>query len=110
MANPAAIADSHWVAVRPVHETAQVIPFVQAPETYPVAQAERYPHGHVEVVRNQQRLPAAEAKYEPLVTGTVVIVGQQPDDDPGVLYPAVRIALLVEPVDGPPTRRSAAPS
>lgn len=74
MADPPAITDSHWVTVCPVHDTAQVIPFVQAPETYPVAQAERYPLGHVEIVRNQQRLPAAEAKHEPLVTGTVIIV------------------------------------
>lgn len=53
--------------MRPVHESTQLIPFVQPPERDPVANGDRNPCRQVEVVRNKQRAALADLDDEPLV-------------------------------------------
>ena len=80
MAHPATRLDAQRVAVRPVHEAAELIPFVYATHLHPVAHPERHASGEIEVVRNQQGLPVADVDDEALVAFLVDIVGQEPPD------------------------------
>ncbi len=54
--------------MRPVHEAAKVIPFVPAAKPQAVAEADRYPFGQVDIVRDQERLTACYPQHESLVS------------------------------------------
>ena len=70
-----------WIVVGPVNEAAEIVPLVQATNLHAVTHTERHAFCEVEVVCDQQGLPIADIDDETLVTGTVLIVGQQAADE-----------------------------
>ena len=61
--------------MRPVNETAQVIPFVHAANMHPVAHTKRNTLGKIDIVGNQQGSAGADIQYESLMPRTVIIIG-----------------------------------
>lgn len=95
VANPATVLFTLRVPVRPVHQAALIIPFVNAAEADSITHANRHALRQVEVVRNQQRLAPRQLQYEPLVPDALVIVRNQADDVAGIFDPAVVVRLFV---------------
>jgi len=81
--------------VRPVHESAEVVPLEHAPESHPVAEADRDPFREIDVVRYQNRLPVRQLQDESLMARALVVIRDQPLDESGVLYPTPCIVILV---------------
>ena len=55
------------IAVCPVNDATQLIPFIQAAKTHTVAKAQRHFRRYVYVVRDQERLTIARINHETLV-------------------------------------------
>lgn len=68
--------------MRPVHEAAKVIPLVHPPKLNAITQAERHSLREVDIVGDQQRLPAGQLQNEALVSRPVVVIRQQPRYEP----------------------------
>ena len=100
MAHPSAIFDTQRIAVRPVHETTEIIPLVDAAHLYPVTDAERHALGKIQVVGDQQGLPIADIDDETLVALLADVVGQEPPDQALDLDPAA-VVPLCQPDDQP---------
>ena len=81
--------------MRPVHEAAQLVPFIEPAETDPVADGDRDPGCNVDVVRDQQRIPVSKLQYEALVTCPVIVVRNQAFDEARVFDPTSGIAFPV---------------
>ncbi len=60
--------------MRPVHETAEVIPLIHTAYLDAIAHTKRHAFGEVEVVRNQQRPTVTNIDDETLVTRAVVVI------------------------------------
>ena len=108
MAYPAAVFVAERVVVGPVDQAAAIIPFIDAAKADAVAEADRHAARHVEVVRNQQRLPARHLHDETLVPGAVVIVGNQARDDGTIVISTRRlscrpsgVSLVATGIDSP---------
>ena len=95
--NPAAFLETVGVLMRPMHKTAQIVPFVHTAHVYPVAHPERYAFGEVNVVSDQQRPAATDVDDEALVSRSVAIIRQQPPDEACYLDPAPVITLGIHP-------------
>ena len=65
--DPPPILDSERVVMCPVHETAEVIPFVHAAKGDPVADGDRNAFCKVNVVRHQHSLPVAQLQDKALM-------------------------------------------
>lgn len=63
--------------MRPVHESAQVVPLIHATYAHPVAHPKRDAFGEIDIVRDEQRAAIADVDNEALMARTVVIIGQQ---------------------------------
>lgn len=100
MAHPTTLLDAQRIAVRPVHEAAEVIPLVDASYLHPVAHPERRAFGEVEVVRDEQGLPVAYVDDETLVALLTDVVGQEPPDLALDFDPAA--VVLLRQLDGQP--------
>lgn len=60
--------------MRPVHETAQIVPFIHAPDLDAIAQSYGYRVSEVDIVRDQQRCTAADINDEALVARTIIVI------------------------------------
>lgn len=80
--------------VRPMHQPTQFIPLVHSAHLYPVAHAQGYALGEVNIVRDEKRLPIADIDDEALMPRTLVVVRQQPTDEASDLDPATVIRFL----------------
>jgi len=80
--------------MRPVHEAAQVVPFVHATNVYPVAHANGNTLGEVNVVGDEQGSAGAYIQYEPLVPRAIVVIRQQAFDQAADFNPRARIAFI----------------
>ena len=110
VANPTAVFNALRVIVSPVHEPAQVVPLVHTAKIDTITQPDGNPSGQVYVVCNKHRLAILQSQYEPLVPSAVIVVRDQPFDEPGALDPGAGVPLAVEIADAISTRRSAVPS
>ena len=63
--------------MRPVHEAAQIVPFVHPTNVYPVAYTNGNAFGEVNIVYHQQGPAGAYVQYESLVPRAIVIIRQQ---------------------------------
>ena len=54
VADPAAIFIAVWVMMRPVHQTAEIIPFVHAAKSNSIAYTQWHAPRQINVVRDQQ--------------------------------------------------------
>jgi len=78
----------------PVHEAAQIVPFVHPTNIYPVAHANGNTFGEVNIMNHQQGPAGAYVQYESLVPRAVVIIRQQALDEPADFDPRVRVAFF----------------
>ena len=62
--------------VCPVHQAAEIIPFIHTAKLDAITHAQRHASGEVDVVRNQQRVTIGQLYDESLMTRTVIVVGQ----------------------------------
>ena len=62
------------VVVRPMHQTAKLIPFVHAAKLHAIAKSKRYAFRQIYIVRDQQRLAARQLQNKTLVAGAVPVV------------------------------------
>jgi hypothetical protein len=85
--------------VRPVHQSAEIIPLIHTAKPDAVADAERYAPGEIDIMGDEQRLPASQLQDEALVSGTIVIIRQQPCHDAAILDPAPIIGFAVDAAD-----------
>jgi hypothetical protein len=76
VADPAAVLVAVWVVVSPVHQSAEVVPFIHTAKPNPVPNAKRYPVGEINVVGDKQRLPPRQLQDEALVPGILVVIRQ----------------------------------
>jgi len=81
--------------VCPVHQTAEIIPLVHAPDDYTIAHAKRHALGEIDIVRNEQSTTIADIDDESLVPRTVIIVGQQSSHESSDFDPATVVTLPV---------------
>ena len=79
----------------PVHEPAEVIPFIHAAKSDPVANGDRNALRKIDVVRHQQRLPVPQLKNEALMARAVVVIRNQSFDESGVFNPTPCIFLVI---------------
>ena len=75
------------VMVRPVHQAAEIIPLVQPAKFNPIAKTQWNSSCEIDVVRDEQRLTTGQLHDEALVSGTIVVVWQQPHHETRVLDP-----------------------
>ena len=54
MADPATVFVTVWVMVRPVHQSAEIIPLIHTAKLNAVSHPNRYPRSDVDVVGDQQ--------------------------------------------------------
>ena len=94
VAHPTAVLDSQRIMVRPVHQSAEIIPFVHATEMDPVAERQRYPVGKIDVVSNQERLAIAQLDDKALMLRSIVIIRQQAPDETRVFDPDYDVRLV----------------
>ena len=66
--------------VRPVHQSAEVIPLVHAANVDAITHTDGHAIGEIEVVCDQQGLAIADIDYKALVTRVVVVVRQKAAD------------------------------
>lgn len=78
----------------PVHQAAQIVPFVHATNVYPVAHTEGNTFGKVNIVSYQQRPAGAYIQYESLVPRAIVVIRQQAIDEPADLDPRTRVTFV----------------
>ena len=79
--HPATFLDAVWVAVRPVHESAEIIPLVHAAHVDPITHANRHAFSEVNVMRDQQGPAIADVDDETLVARAVVVIRQKAADE-----------------------------
>lgn len=79
--------------MRPVDETAEIVPLVHTAHVHSIAHAQRDAFREIDVVCNQQRLAVADIDNEPLVPRAIVIIGQQASHEAGHFDPLTVIAF-----------------
>jgi len=94
VANVATVFDSLGIVMCPVHEAAQVIPFIHAPNLHAIAHTNRNAFGQVDVVCDEQRYAVTNIEDETLVTRTVIVIRQQSRHNALDLDPGACIALV----------------
>ena len=94
IANIAAVFDTLGIVMGPVHEPAEVVPFVHSADLNPVADANWHTLGQIDVVGDKQRFTIADIQDKALVPGTVVVVRQQPHHDTAEFDPGSGIRFL----------------
>jgi len=67
--------------VRPVHQSAKVVPFVHATNVDAIPHAGRNALCEIDVVGDQKRLAIADINDEALVTRVIVVVRQKAADE-----------------------------
>ena len=87
--------------VRPVQESAEIVPFVQASHTHAVAHAEGHAFGQVGIVRDQQRLAIADVDDKALVSRAVMVVRQKAADEARDFDPPPVFGLAVANISSP---------
>ncbi len=78
----------------PMHETAQVIPFVHAANLHTITHSKRHAFRKVDIVCDQQRYAVADIDDEALVARTVIVVRQQSRHEALNLDPVSGIAFV----------------
>ena len=68
VANPAAVLDTLRVVMRPVHETAEVVPLVHASYAHAIAHTEWDAIGEIDIVCDQKGPAIADVDDESLVS------------------------------------------
>ena len=96
--------------MRPVHEAAQIVPFVHPTNVYPVAHANGNTFGKVNIVDDKQGPAGAYVQYESLVPRAIVVIRQQALDEPADLDPRVRVAFIQCGVQCPRAKNCGRPS
>lgn len=79
--------------MRPMDQAAQIVPFVHTANRHAIAQSHRNAFGQVDVVRDQHRNAVTDVDDEALMTGTVIVIRQQPTNEARNLDPGTRIAF-----------------
>ena len=87
--------------MRPVHESAEIVPLVQSSHPHAIAHAERNSLGEVDVVDNQEGLVVANIDDESLVRRPLVIVRQQAADEARDFDPPPVFRLAVTDTSSP---------
>ena len=67
--------------VRPVHQTAEIVPLIHAAYANTIAKTERHVFRDIDVVGDQQGPAITYVDNEPLVTRAVVIIRQKAADE-----------------------------
>ena len=80
--------------MRPVHEAAQVVPFVHATNVYPVAHANGNTFGEVDIVGDKQGPAGANIQYESLVPRAIIVIRQQAFDQATHFNPRARVVFI----------------
>lgn len=92
---PAVGMSALGVVVRPVNYPAFFRPFVFAVKSHRVAFFQPFDfRGEVDVVGNQQALPAIQFQNKPLVSGAAVVVGQRFTHDTAAFYLDIALAAF----------------
>lgn len=99
--NPAALLVLERVAVCPVQESTEIVPFIQAPHAHAVAYAERDTFSEIGVVGNQQRLAVADVDDEALMPAIVMVVRQKAADEARDFDPPPVFGLAVADASPP---------
>ena len=74
---------SAWIVMRPVDEPTLRVPFVDTGECDQVSRPQgSEPRRDVDVVSEEKRLAGRKTQDEALVAGALVVVRQDPRDDP----------------------------
>ena len=60
--------------VRPVHQSAQIVPLVHATDVDAIAHADRDAFGQIDIVSDQQGLAIADIDDEALVARIIVVI------------------------------------
>ena len=79
--------------MRPVHQPAQLVPFVHAANADSIAQPHGHPLRQVDIVRDQERAMIPDINDKSLMPGAVVVVAKQTLDETGNLNPVARIVF-----------------
>ena len=87
--------------VRPVQQTTEVIPFVQAAHPHAIAHAEWHAISNVDVVRYEQRLAVADVDNKALVAGAALVVRQKAADEARDFDPPPVFGLAVADISSP---------
>lgn len=98
--------------MRPVHEAAQVVPFVHATNVHPVAHANGNTLGEVNIVGDKQGPAGTYIQYESLVPRTIVVIRQQAFDQAADFNPRARVVFIqcgVQAMSGSEELRQAFP-
>ena len=77
----------------PVHESAEIVPFVEAAHMDAVTHADRDAFGQVDIVCDQERLAIADIDDEALMRRTVFVITQKAADEARNFDPPPIIAL-----------------
>ena len=80
--------------MRPVHEAAQIVPFVHATNVYPVAHANGNTFREVNIVGDKQGPAGADIQYESLVPRAIVVIRQQALDQAADFDPRARVVFI----------------
>ena len=87
--------------VRPVQESAEIVPFVQAAHAHAVAHAEGHAFSKVGIVRDQQRLAIADVDDEALVPRAIMVIRQKAADEARDFDPPPVFGLAVADISSP---------
>ena len=87
--------------VRPVQESAEIVPFVQAAHAHAVAHAEWHAFSKVGVVGDQQGLAIADVDDEALVPGAIMVIRQKAADEARDFDPPPVVGLAVADISQP---------
>lgn len=80
--------------MRPVHEAAQIVPFVHATNVYPIAHADGNTFGEVNIVGNKQGPAGADIQYESLMPRAIVVIRQQAFYQAADFDPRARVVFI----------------
>ena len=95
ISNVAAVLDAQRVVMRPVHQTTQIIPLVNAADIDAVSHAQGHSLREIDVMRDQECASTADIDDESLMPGSIVVIGQKAPDKTGDFDPASIIAFFV---------------
>ena len=87
--------------VRPVQESAEIVPFVQAAHAHAVAHADGHAFSQVGIVRDQQRLAIADVDDEALVPRAIMVIRQKAADEARDFDPPPVFGLAVADISSP---------